>query len=305
MKQWIPAVALVASSGLASVALAQAQTVNAASGGYGLPAVNGNIQNNEYGPGNSYRYGVSLGAGRTPAGSVALTGATTAGAGGGGGFGGQVGQAQVFMNSSGGANPVLTIGFLPGATLNDVAVIFLDTRAGGITAANQATDSTDGSRRAITALLRTNTSLPATFDPDYAVVFSQFGSFLFQIDTFAGGISGASRSAYGFFNGTNTPGFSSNGSTTSNNAFRELQVPYAALGVTVLDSAVDFTVGYSSDTGFVSNETLPASANFNSGANPGFNGGAQWTNFNRFIPTPGASALLALGGLLASRRRRA
>jgi len=304
MNRVVSSIAFIASSGMASVALAQAQTVNAASGGYGLPGVNGNIQNDEYGPGNSYRYGVSLGTGRTPTASVTLTGAATTGAGGGGSFNGVAGQAQVFMNSSGGANPVLTIGFLPGATLFNVFVMYLDTRVGGINGANQATDGTDGSRRAITALLRTNTSLPATFDPDYAVVFSLSGTFLFQIDTFAGGLAGASRSAYGFVNILNTPGFSSTGSTNSSDAFRELQVPYAALGVTVLDTAIDFAVGLSSESGFVSSETLPASANYNAAGNPGFSGGAQWTSFNRFIPTPGASALLALGGILASRRRR-
>lgn len=295
---------LVAIAGLANVAAGQVQTINRQSGPFFAPAVNGNIQNNEYNTGNSDRYGVSLN--RTPVGSVNITGAATTGAGGGGGFGGQVGNSQVYMASSGGSNPFLTIGFLPGTgtNLNDVAVLFLSTRSGGITGANQATDTSDGSRTAITALLRQNSSLPLNFTPDYAAVFSSAGTFLFQIDSFAGGISGASRTSYGFFNGTNTPGFSANGSGNNINQFRELTVPYAALGV-ALQSPIDFVVGYSSSTGFVANETLPASLPFNAASNPGFGGGGQWTGYNRFVPTPGSGLLLALGGLAAARRRRA
>jgi hypothetical protein len=298
------AVMLVA--GLAASASAQVQTINRQSGAFFAPPVNATILANEYNTANGDRYGVAIN--RTPLGSVNITGSATTGAGGGTGFGGQVGNSQVFMTSSGGTNPMLTVGWLPGTGtgLNDIAVMFLSTRSGGITGANQATDGGDPSRRAITGLLRTNVALPSGFTPDYAIAFSTSGVFLYQIDSFAGGISGASRSAYGFMNGTNTPGLASNNglSTGSLDQFRELTVPFAALGV-ALQGPVDFVMGYSGGNGFVANETMPASTTFNAGGNPGFGGGAHWTGFNRFIPTPGAATLLALGGLMAAGRRRA
>lgn len=292
-------IVLLATAVASGSALAQSQTIEVLPGGHGLPPVNGNIQSNEYGAGNSYRYGVDLGPGRTPTASVTLTGPATSGAGGGNGFGGMLSQSHVFMNSSGGATPTLTVGFLPGRNMgnNDVFVMWLETNQAGTTGASPGSinDFTTVDRNAISLVNRNGTNgLPFTNNRvQHVITIFSGGIFLYRVEN-----SGALT----FLNG-------GSGTGTSVNQFRELAVPYANLGITALGTPIDFTVQLINGTQgfnaqFASNETLPASI-LNASSNPGTNtNSVRVDTFNRFIPTPGAAALLGLGGLMAARRRR-
>ena len=80
-----------------------------------------------------------------------------------------------------------------------------------------------------------------------------------------------------------------------------ISIPLATLGN---PSQIDFFAGYTGDSGFNSNESLPASAGLNGGGNPGFGDGTPrfYDNFNRFITTavPEASTFIVFSLVFAS-----
>ncbi len=165
----------------------------------------------------------------------------------------------------------------------------LDTRNGGITDFEM-NDTADGGRRAVSspalnALLNhpigMTTYLPGSGGgtADFGLAIGSFGSVLFEL------VPGGNLNFVAF------------------NAAQNISVSLAALGT---PATVDFFAYYTSDTGFLSNESLPASAAFNAGGNPGFDPGVfSLADFNRFrVPAPGAAALLGLGTLALARRRR-
>lgn len=223
--------------------------------------------------------------------------------GAGSGFGGTVGASTIYMDAGSGN---LNIGFDPGADLNDLAILYLDTRAGGFLD-GQMNDRADGGRSGSSNLTNeVDDQFPIR--PDFAVVFGNFGTVVFELNAFAAGFD-------------DTPGNPSNGhlgfqifegDQTSNLAalVREIGIPLALLGN---PTNVDFFVAYTSDSNFNSNESLPGSA-LNAGVNPGFangdNGGGPvvYDNFNRFstVPEP-STAVLAMAfcaAIAATRRAR-
>lgn len=232
----------------------------------GGATVDGVIGANEYGPGNAYSYG-----------------------GGGGGFGGTVGNGRVYLESDA-AN--LYVGFQPGADLNDLAFLMIDSRTGGFVDAQMA-DRGDGGRRAVTEhTLNVNDPYDPEFLPDFGLVIGNFGIVLFELaagntDFYLPFVS---------FDGT----FNGNAPTP-----REYAIPLSTLGG---PSKIDFFMGYVSDSGYNSNESIPAFGPLNGFDNPGFDGAsAGYGNYNRFmlIPEPGSLALLGLGaGALVLLRRR-
>ncbi len=208
--------------------------------------------------------------------------------GGGSGFGGTLGNGAISFGSTSGN---LDINFTPGAALNDLVVIRLDTRNGGI-GDSQMDDTADGGRRASSSpILNTFLNEPTGMNTysagsiggvsDFAVVIGNFGVVVFELTS-----------------GTNL-------NFVSFNAGTSVSIPMGILGS---PNTVDWFAYYTSDSAFASNESFPASGTYNGGANPGF--GATGTtfalaDFNRYnIPAPGAAALLGLGGLAALRRRR-
>ncbi len=206
--------------------------------------------------------------------------------GGGTGFGGTVGNGVLYMDSDA-SN--LYIGFQMGAGLEDnIAAILLDTRAGGYTDAGM-NDNGDGGRRASTQQsINADDQYAPGFLPDFSVIIGGFGTVFFQLE------ADPSPITFLDFDGTGSQ------------PFREYSIPLASLGLAA-GSNVDFFVAYIGDSGFGSNESIPAGP-INAGANPGFDTvSAGYTTFDRFtvVPAPGAAGLLAFGGLLAVRRRRA
>lgn len=209
--------------------------------------------------------------------------------GGGGGFGGTLGAGRLFMDSNA-SN--LFIGFQPGNALNDNVAIFINSRGGGFTDADM-NDTADGGRNVSSNLSRdSNDIFPAGFLPDYTIIIGSFGIVTFELT--AG----------------NTPGHLNfldyNGMFTGNdpNLAREYTLPLSTLSIS---GGLDFFVAYCSDSGYLSDETIPGQP-FTGGGNPGFGGAGDihWSNFDRFnvVPAPGAGVLLGIGGLIAARRRR-
>jgi hypothetical protein len=237
----------------------------------------GVISANEYGSGNAYVY-----------------------TGGGTGFGGPVGTGSLYMDFDS-AN--LNIGFQFGtgpnndAQLNDIAVIYFDTRAGGFGDAEM-NDTADGGRTAVSNLARdSNDAFP--FQADYAVAIGNFG--IVQFELAAGGNNSLVFKAFDAGNGNAYQ-------TNSVSGARETSILKSDAGIT---GAFDFFVAYTSGDGFLSDEAIPAQP-FSGSGNLGYGtigGTNSWTNFNRFqpVPSPASWSIFALGSLpLISvlRRRR-
>jgi hypothetical protein len=205
-------------------------------------------------------------------------------AGGGSGFGGTVGAGRIYMDSDA---TNLYIGFQMGGALNDLAAILLDTRAGGYTDAGM-NDNGDGGRRASTQQsINADDQYAPGFLPDFSVIIGNFGTVFFELKGDPDPIN------FLDFDGTSTQ------------PFREYSIPLATLGLAP-GANVDFFVAYIGDSGYGSNESIPAGP-INAGPNPGFDTiSAGYPTFDRFtvVPAPGGAALVGLGGLVALRRRR-
>ncbi|MFO0492221.1 MAG: hypothetical protein ACK51T_07255 [bacterium] len=203
--------------------------------------------------------------------------------GGGSGFGGTLGSGSITMEVvNSGAD--LRITFVPGNNVNDYVAIYLDTRAGGFTDA-QMDDSADGGRRVISNLTRdSDDTFPIL--PDFGFAFWS-GTQTVGFELTAG----------------NTPGHLNYFAGSYSNAGWVQTISLAALGN---PTQIDWFAAYTSDSNYNSDESLPNS-NI-AGGNPGFGAAGStvaYTSFNRYlIPTPGAAALLGLGGLALGRRRR-
>lgn len=213
--------------------------------------------------------------------------------GGGSGFGGELGSGSIsFQVVNSGAD--LRLSFAPSGGFNNLATVFLDTRAGGQDDSTM-NDDGDGGRRVSSNLTRdlndVMPDLPSL--PDFSVVFGSFGVVVFELN--AGNTN--NHLQFQIFTGGGS-----------------VDIPLALLGG---PSAINWFAAYTSDSGYNSNESIPASPSLNGVGNVGFGNGefggltpppAQvvYDNYNQYtVPAPAAAALLGLGGLAASRRRRA
>lgn len=260
---------IAAGLGLTAAGPAMGQSATRTDNGGGGATVDGLLGADEYGPGNSYSF-----------------------TGGGNGFGGTgtLGGGTLYMQSDASK---LYIGFQPGGQLNDLVTIHLDTRDGGFTDA-QMNDNADGGRRASSNLSRdSNDVFPVL--PDYSVIIASFGIVVFELN--AGTTD--NHLAFKQFDGT----FSGNSPTQ----FREIAIDRSTLGN--FTGPVNFFASYVSDSGFLSNESIPADAPYNGAENPGFGttgGTVTHAAFGQFVavPEPTSLAFLGLGGLALLRRRR-
>lgn len=216
--------------------------------------------------------------------------------GAGTGFGGTVGNGSISLDSDA---TNLYIRFTAGAAVNDLVAIFLDTRAGGFTDADM-DDQGDGGRRALSQLANAaDDAFDPGFLPDFGLIVANFGDVLFELN--AGNTAGHLN--FLDFQGANPVLNDPSG----------YAIPLALLGVAP-GGSIDFLVAYTSDSGFLSNESIPAYDPLQNNGNPGFGdgqfGGSVGSpgigNFNRFttVPTPGAIALFGFGAMAVARRRR-
>ena len=204
--------------------------------------------------------------------------------GGGTGFGGTVGSGALYLKSD--ANN-LYIGMQFGNALNDLVGILLDTKPGGYVDATM-NDNGDGCRRALSQqAINADDQYDIGLAADYGVCLGNFGSVLFELT------------------GDPNPLNFLNFDGTSSQPFREYAISLASIGVTP-GSAIDFFVSYTADSGYGSNESIPAYGPLNSGPNPGFDAvSAGYGNHDRFVTAPEPTSLALLGlGFLALRRRR-
>lgn len=237
---------------LTGMASAALVTSHTDTDGVGATA-DGVLGTNEYGPGNSYSY-----------------------TGGGTGFGGPVGGGTLYFNSDA---TNLYIGFQPGGNINNIAALYLNTGAGGFTDADMS-DLNDGSRSVLSDLTRdVDDAFPASLSsaPDRGIAMGDFG-----VVTFTLASGGNNSLVFEQF-------FGDAWNTGSNTNFREVVLPLAQYGLSA-SSTVEFFMAWCSDTRFNSNESIPASAALNAGANPGQAGpSAGYENHHAFVVAPAAS----------------
>jgi PEP-CTERM motif len=204
--------------------------------------------------------------------------------GGGTGFGGTVGNGALYLESDA---TNLYIGMQFGNALNDLVGIMIDSKAGGFTDATM-NDNGDGCRKALTQQsINADDAYSPGFLADYGVCFGNFGNVLFELT--------ADPNPINFLN------FDGTGSQP----FREYAIPLASIGVAP-GGSFDFIVSYTADSGFGSNESIPAWQALNSGPNPGFDPtSAGYGNHDRFnTPEPTTLSLIGLGALALIRRKR-
>ncbi|MBX9736237.1 MAG: hypothetical protein K2X32_04865 [Phycisphaerales bacterium] len=203
------------------------------------------------------------------------------------GFGGTVGNSTLYMATSA---TNLQIGWQPGGNLDgNLFAIYFNVNGGGTITTDLGNDVSDGGRRMATNPYGAG-SLNYPITVQYSLVFGNFGAVLFQLTN-----SGSINFVAPFFGGAGGSG----------NNFREVSIAWSAIGGG-LGSYIDYFTLYTNGNSFLSNEGHPSP--FFSG-NPSGESTPPATltlnDYNRFIPTPGAMALLGLGGLVAGRRRRA
>lgn len=198
--------------------------------------------------------------------------------GGGAGFGGTLGNGRISMDAD--ASNV-HFGFTEGNSLNDIVVVYIDSKSGGFDDASMS-DTSDGGRRVISDLARdSQEQFPTGFLADYAVIFGSFGSVTFEL-------TGGTHNFMSFQSG------------------REVSIARNLLDGGSANFGFNWFAAYSSDSGFLSNESMPSLASLNGISNPGFNWGGQYATYNRFeaVPEPASMTALGLGVAALLRRKR-
>ncbi len=231
-------------------------TAHTDAGGAGA-VVNGTLAAHEYGPANSYAF-----------------------TGGGAGFGGMLGSATLYVKSD--ASHVY-FGFsslgVPGGN-PDRVVVYLHTRPGGFQPNGQMSDVTDASRSNATFLSATAPERVIFRDgavsnsADFAlVILNRTNGFSRLYELRGAGTAHVEIAHYAAGRGTPTP---------------EFGVSRAALGLGGT-GAVELVAIALSETGFLSNEAIPA---LGMSTNPGFytSGSIVYSNFHRFEVSAGAPA---------------
>lgn len=218
------------------------------------------------------------------------------------GFGGVIGAGS-FLSVDSDTSGGLQFALQPSGTgdLNDRAVIYIDSVAGGVAGTSVLTDTGDGLRRMVSGS-SPNGSSDLTFAPgftaDYAIGIESGFAGVFQI--VAGG-------SHNFVTSVNL-----NPTGDSTAAAFEMNLLLSDIGLAVGDS-FDYVATYANPFAggagdeFFRSDEFQGVASFG-GGNPGSGavvlGSGDFHTFNS-IPEPASLALLGLGGLMMVGRRRA
>ena len=188
------------------------------------------------------------------------------------GFGGTLGDASLTINDDGTA---LTFNFSKGAsgTLDNIVVIYIDSKTGGHSDTTNFTDEGDSARKAVSTKSGSNSptvTFPSGFTADYAVAFDSSGSWIFELNT-----------------GTHTYIDIANITPTGNNAAatHTLTLDFAEIGITAGQN-FKFVATYISNTAYLSNEVIGDTSSIDpdgGGTNPGFTGTITFSG-NRSYP---------------------
>jgi len=214
----------------------------------GGSAVNGVLFQDEYGPGNLYVF-----------------------SGDGTGFGGTVGRRSFYFNSD---DTNLYIAFQPGATLNDVVVLYFDTVSGGENDASMG-DAQTADRNVISNLGSAgNDGFP--FLADYALSIWNTGPAV-DADAYLYDLNPGGNNSLTFIAGTGVAPIDAG----TQPIVREYAIPLSAMGISA-GAQIKFFAAYCAPSLFNSNETVPSIAAINSGANPGTSGTVTYDAFAVF-----------------------
>lgn len=224
-------------------------------------------------------------------------GSTPGGNGSNSGFGNVVGSdSRLFVDSD--AAGALSFGLRKGpADYNDVAVIYIDSLAGGFgsTAALSDPDVGNRGRRAVAPQFGSQLSFAPNFAADYAIALEGSFAGLYRLQTGSLDFVG------------------SGGLLRSGNDF-EIAFSLGQIGLSPGDS-FDYVLTYGNPNGGNDSNAMFRSNQFNgagfSGGDPGFGdvalGSGDFNTFSSFaapVPEPLAAGGVGLLGLIALRRRR-
>ncbi|MEM7623951.1 MAG: hypothetical protein AAF235_12205 [Planctomycetota bacterium] len=228
-----------------------------------------------------------------------IDGTGTASGNGNGGFGGVIGTGSLDVETL--ADGTVNITLNTGAgSLNDRAVIYIDSVAGGFSSTNALSDTGDDGRRAISGNGANGESSDLGFAPgfeaDFAVTYEVAFSGLWDLQSdpanFAAPIS-----------------IGTDAMRTAADASFGVSFNLADIGLTAGDSFTLVATYLNSGNAFRSGELIGSAASGPFPADPnigqnGFSLGQDDFVLVNSIPAPGGVALLGFAGLAVSRRRR-
>ncbi|MAY74029.1 MAG: hypothetical protein CMJ31_04745 [Phycisphaerae bacterium] len=240
---------------------------------------------------------LALAAGLAQGQLATINGSGTVNGNGNAGFGGEIGNGSLTVETLADGTVNLTLNHGSDSTFDNVG-IYVDSVAGGINDTTGLTDSQDNGRGILSGGNGvSDLGFAAGFNADYGITFDQFFSGIF-------GLTPADPANLDFVAGIGT-----DMSRSPEDAVWTASFNLSQIGLTAGDSFT-FVLTYGNGGNYRSGEFIganPDQGSYPDGGNIGANffqlGDNDYVLVNS-VPAPGALALLGLGGLTATRRRR-
>jgi len=210
------------------------------------------------------------------------------------GFGGPIGNGSLTITDDGAGNLQFDLNPQGGNLGGNAAVMYIDSKPGGVTDTSTLNDSGDNGRKIVSGI---NTGNPSRTIVSFSPGFLADYGISVEPSNFEGVFDLSNPTNFGFVTGNGIGGSSPYTVTITRTQL--------GLGPTDPFSVV---VNEISETEYRSNETIgnsvvPSPAD--GGGNAGFNNPLNFTSAPQFtVPEPSTLSLLALGAIAAIRRRR-